>query len=124
MNVTGMNFSGNYLEYLPLNKITKYSKGPPRDAVAFMGYPQQHPTEKNKLLLVYDPLGDKPAILEFKMEDLVYMEEMPQAVNEKGEGIPFIKLWLRRGAKGMFMEPFEVGDDLNLPLNRTHSPGI
>ena len=121
MDIPGMTFSGTYLEYLPLNKIAKYSKGPPKNAVPFTGYPQQHPTEKNKLILVYDPLGAAPAILEFKLDDLVFVEEVPQAVNEKGEGIPLIRLWMRRGARGMFLEPFEVDEPVKFPdIRREH----
>ena len=101
----------NYLEYLPLNTIAKYSKGPPKTAVPFTGYPQQHPSEKNKLILVYDPLGENPAVLEFKLDDILYVEESPQAVTEKGEGVPMIKLWIRKGSRGVLLEPFEVGSD-------------
>ena len=100
----------NYLEYLPLNKIAKYPGGPPKNGVPFSGYPQQHPTEKNKLILVNDPLGKKPMILEFKTNDILFVEDVPQAVTEQGEGIPQIKLWMRRGSKGMLLEPFEVDD--------------
>ena len=110
--------TGAYLEYLPLNNIAKYSKGPPKNAVSFMGYPQQHPTEKNKLILVHDPLGESPAVIEFKLDDLLYMEELPQAVTVSGESIPLIKLWVRRGARGMFLEPFEVDEPLRFPSPR------
>ena len=109
MNISSF-ATGSYLEYLPLNKIAKYSKGPPKNAVPFIGYPQQHPTEKNKIILINNPLGSSPAVLEFKLDDLVYVDEVPQAVTEKGEGIPLIKLWIRRGARGMLLEPFEVDD--------------
>ena len=112
MNIPGMSLNSNYLEYLPLNKIAKYSKGPPKNAVPFLGYPQQHPAETNKIILLYDPLGEAPAVLEFRLEDLLYVEEVPQAVTEKGEGVPLIKLWIRRGARGMFLEPFEVNEDV------------
>ena len=98
-----------YLESLPINKIARYSGGRSKNAVPFTGYPQQHRTEKNKLILVYEPLGKSPAVLEFKLDDILYVEEVPQAVNEKGEGIPLIKLWIRRGARGVILEPFEVG---------------
>ena len=118
MNIPGKTFSGNYLEYLPLNKIAKYTKGPPKNAVSFMGYPQQHPTEKNKLVLVYDPLGSSPAVLEFKLEDLLFVEEVPQAVTEKGEGIPLIKLWIRKGARGMLLEPFEVDESIHFQARK------
>ena len=113
MVMRGTSFSGSYLEPLPLKKIAKYSGGPPKNGVPFTGYPQQHPTEKTKLLLVYEPLGKSPAVLEFKLDDIVYVEEVPQAVTEKGEGIPMIKLYMRKGARGMLLEPFEVDESVN-----------
>ena len=112
MGIQNINFAGSYLEYLPLNKIAKYPDGPPRNGVPFTGYPQQHPTEKNKLILVYDPLGEEPTIMEFKLEDVLYVEDVPQAVTEKGEGVPMAKLWIRKGAHGMLLEPFEVGESV------------
>jgi hypothetical protein len=105
---TGKN--AQYLESLPLNKIVKYSEGPPKNGVPFVGYPQQHPAEKNKLILVYDPLGKNPAVMEFKLDDILYVEDVPQAVTETGEGVPLIILWIRLGAHGMFLEPFEVDE--------------
>ena len=113
MDVNSASFMGSYLESLPINKIARYSEAHMKNAVPFTGYPQQHRTEKNKLILVYDPLGSSPAVLEFKLDDIVHVEEVPQAVTEKGEGIPMIKLWIRRGARGMFLEPFEVNESVN-----------
>lgn len=119
MGNLNMFFSGSCLEYLPLNTIAKYPDGPPRNCVSFTGYPQQHPAEKNKLLLVYDPLGERPAVLEFKTDDVLYVEDVPQAVTEQGEGVPLAKLWIRRGARGMLLEPFEVDESLHfLELRR------
>jgi inorganic pyrophosphatase len=119
MGISEIPFMGSYLEYLPSNKIARYTKGHPRDGVAFTGYPQQHPTDKNKLILVYDPMGDSPAVLEFKIDDVLFAEDLPQAVTEKGEGIPLVKLWVRRGAHGMLLEPFEVDDSVHfLELRR------
>jgi hypothetical protein len=60
------------------------------------------------LLLVYDPLGVNPAVMEFKVEDILYIEDIPQAVTESGEGIPLVTIWVRRGARGVILEPFEV----------------
>jgi hypothetical protein len=100
----------SYLESLPLNEIAKYSKGPPKSGVPFTGYPRQHPAEKNKLILVYDPLGDNPAVIEFLLDDVLYVEELHSAVTESGEGVPLVKLWIRRGAHGVILEPFEVDE--------------
>ena len=102
----------NYLETLPISDIAKYAGGPPRDALPFEGYPRQHPSEKNKIILVYDPLGKNPTVMELKLEDILYIEEIPSAVTETGEGVPLIKLWIRMGAHGVILEPFEVNDPL------------
>jgi len=97
-----------YLEALPLKGIAKYSGGQPKNAISFAGYPRQHPSEKNKLILVYEPLGSNPTVMEFKLDDVLSVEEVPSAVTEAGEGIPLIRLWIRKGAHGVILEPFEV----------------
>jgi len=101
----------NYLEMLPVSGITKYTKGQPNDGVPFVGYPRAHPSEKNKFILVNDPLGPEPVILEFKLEDILFVKEVPSAVTEDGEGIPLIKLWIKHGAVGMMLQPFEVSEE-------------
>ena len=115
---TGQRTEGSYLEYLPLNKIAKHRGGPPKNGVPFIGYPQQHPTEKSKLILIYEPLGNSPAVLEFKLDDILYVEDIPQAVTEKGEGVPLVKLWIRRGARAMLLEPFEVDESVHFLESR------
>jgi hypothetical protein len=102
----------SYLETLPLSKITRYAQGVPKEGVPFMGYPRQHPSEKQKLILIYDPLGKNPAVLEFKLDDILHVEDVHSAVTESGEGVPLIKLWIRKGAHGVILEPFEVDDPL------------
>jgi hypothetical protein len=100
------------LETLPVGKIAKYPEGPPKDAVSFTGFPQQDPSDKFKLILVKDPLGDNPMVMEFKLDDVLYAEELHSAVTKAGEGVPLVKLWIRRGARGIVMEPFEVQDPI------------
>lgn len=100
----------NYLEMLPLSGITKYAKGQPNDGVPFTGYPRVHPSDKGALILVNDPLGDEPTVVEFKLDDILFVEEVPSAVTEAGEGVPMVKLWIKRGAIGVILEPFEVND--------------
>jgi hypothetical protein len=108
----------SYLETLPLNEITKYAGGAPKGGVPFTGYPRQHPSEKNKFILIYDPLGENTKIMEFKLEDVLYMENFHSAVTESGEGVPLAKLWIRKGAHGVILEPFEVDDPLHF-ANKT-----
>lgn len=104
----------NYLETLPLSGIAKYAKGQPGDGVPFTGYPRAHPSDKNKLILLNDPLGPEPVVLEFKLDDILFVEEVPSAVTEAGEGVPLVKLWIKKGAMGMIIEPFEVNTPIRL----------
>jgi hypothetical protein len=100
----------SYLETLPLNEITKYAGGAPKDGVPFIGYPRQHPSEKRKFILMYDPLGENPRIIEFKIEDVLYMEDIHSAVTESGEAAPLVKVWIRKGTLAVILDPFEVDD--------------
>ena len=111
----------NILEALPLSSIAKYSKtkGQPGDGVPFTGYARAHPSEKSNIVLVNDPLGAEPVVLEFKLDDVLFVEEGPSAVNEAGEGVPLVKLWIRRGAVGMIIEPFEVTDSVSFRRKQT-----
>ena len=102
----------NYLEMLPLSSIAKYVKGQPGDGVPFTGYPRVHPSDKSKLILINDPLGNEPVVLEFKLEDILFVEDIPSAVTEAGEGVPLVKLLVKRGSIGVILEPFEVNDPL------------
>lgn len=104
--------TSNFLEFLPPNEIAKYSKGPPKNGVPFTGYPRQHPVEKDKMILVYDPLGANPMVMEFKLENVLYVEEVHSAVTEAGEGVPLVKLWICRGSRGVVLEPFEVDEPI------------
>jgi len=110
---------GTYLETSQLFEIAKFRGGPPADAVAFTGVPRQHPFEPDKLILVNDPLGTSPSIMEFKLADVVHVEDLPSPVNERGEGIRLVKLWVRRGAFGIIHEPFEVQEPIRLMKNST-----
>jgi len=102
----------HYLEATPLNSIVKSTGRPPKNAVPFTGYPRSLPSEKDKILLVYDPLGVNPELMEFKTEDVLFVEDIPQAVTESGEGIPLVRIWVRRGARGVLLEPFEVDNPI------------
>jgi hypothetical protein len=100
----------SYLEAKPLSEIEKYKKGPPKNSIPYTGHPRQHPSEKGKLILIHDPVGENPRIMEFKIDDITHLEEIPSAVTEAGEGVRLVKLWIRKGAVGVLMQPFEVKD--------------
>jgi hypothetical protein len=108
----------NYLELLSIHRIAKNPGGKPREAVVFTGFPKIHPSDKGKFILVSDPLGDEPVALEFNMEDLLFVEELHSAVTVEGEGVPLVKIWVRKGAFGVMLEPFEVREPLQFTQKR------
>jgi hypothetical protein len=102
----------NYLEILSFHSIAKSFDGQTQNAVPFTGFPKKHPGGKGKFILVSDPLGDEPVVLEFNTGDLLFAEELPAAVTREGEGVPLVKIWVRKGAVGVILEPFEVREPL------------
>lgn len=100
------------LDLKPFYEIVKTTGRPPKDTIPFVGCPQQHPSDKNKIILIYDPLGENPRVLEFKFDDILCIEDVLSAVTEAGERVPLVKLWIRKGAYGVILEPFEVEDSI------------
>ena len=107
----------SYLGTAPLFEIARYSGGKPHDAVAFSGSPRQHPYETDKLIIVVDPLTESPSIMEFKLADVVLVEDLPSPVTESGEGFRIVKIWVKRGSFGIIHEPFEVQNPIRLMKN-------
>ncbi|MDR2517224.1 MAG: hypothetical protein LBC88_07580 [Spirochaetaceae bacterium] len=101
----------SYLEAQPLNEPVRYAAG--MDAVPIAGFPRQHPSDTAKLLLIHDPLGSNPQVMEFRKEDVSRVEDIHAAITEAGEGVRLVKLWVRRGAIGVLMKPFEVTENLS-----------
>lgn len=99
-----------YLEASSLYQLERRKAATPSEAVAFIGVPRKHPYDEGKLILFCDPLGDRPRITEFKVADILDAEDVAQPVTEKGESLPLVRLWVRKGAWGIQYDPFEVDD--------------
>mgnify|MGYP000342015726 FL=1 len=110
----------DYLEK-PAFELQVYHKHAdvPQDAVAFIGSARQHPYDKEKILLIVDEGADETLLLEFRIEDVLSAENLPNPVTQRGESYTKVKLWIRRGAVGVRYEPFEVDN----PLKYIHSIG-
>lgn len=100
------------LESLPVYELTKRTEAPPQNAVPFSGHPRKHPLEKQKLLLINDPMGENPSVIEFDFNDILYIEDLHALITESGESLRLVKLWIRKGARGVILEPFEVDEPL------------
>jgi hypothetical protein len=100
------------LEEEPLSEIVRYRSGTPKDAVAFTGTIRKQPYDEGKCMLLAEPRGSEPAILEFRKADIVAVEELPSIVDETGHSRTVMRLWIRRGSLGIRYEPFEVDEPL------------
>ena len=67
-----------------------------------------HPYEKEKFILVADPLSDHTYFLEFHKADVVYAEDL-SSVSTGSETIPMTRIWISQGVIGIRYEPFIVG---------------
>jgi len=78
-------------------------------AVSFSGAPKQSRNE-DKVVLVNDPLSLQTFFYEFRASDIVYAEEIPSISTADGSTVSMIRLWVKKGATALRIEPFHVQD--------------
>ena len=76
--------------------------------VAFTGSPQRHPYDSDKVILVVDPYSSNTFYYEFKMDDVAFVEELPNLVNIDGEAISTARIWVKKMSIGVRCSPFVV----------------
>ena len=74
----------------------------------FTGSPRKHPDREDMIILVSDPFGTHPTYLEFKLNDISYVERLSNEVNEDGETAATARLWVKKGSVGVRCIPFLV----------------
>ena len=96
------------------HEIEKYSSHPDfsKSCVAFSGAPRKHPYDIKKLILISDPFSTNTVFFEFNINDIVHVEELSSIVNEAGESLRIVKIWVKKGSLGLRYEPFVVEDTL------------
>mgnify|MGYP001157931284 CR=1 FL=1 len=104
-----------YLEAEEFSELVKYRSEPSADAIAFVGTLRKHPYDEEKCLLIADSSSREPSVYEFRVADVVAVDELPSPVDEAGHSRPLAKLWLRRGSFGIRYVPFEVDEPLKGP---------
>jgi hypothetical protein len=101
-----------YLESLPLYEITRYRSTDDysNNAVAFTGTVRTHPYDPEKIILI-PSLSRMRHFYEFRLQDIRHADEMSSLATEHGESMPVVKLWIRKGAYGLMMKPFEISTE-------------
>lgn len=80
--------------------------------VAFSGTPRKHPDDPFRILLVVDPFSTNTFYYEFKIEDIAFVEELPNLINMDEEVIPMVRIWIKKHRVGVRCTPFIVDDVL------------
>jgi len=78
--------------------------------VAFSGSPQKHPYDRDQVILVADPFSTNNLFYEFTKKDISYVEELPNIVNQGGETITMVRVWVKKMSIGIRCSPFIVED--------------
>lgn len=101
MSVLGYIKTAQYHELAIYDNSNQYKK----DGIIFAGTPRKHLYDEEKMVLIPDPTGQHSVFYEFRIRDILHVEDLPNPVNEKGEGIRMIKLWVKKGSYILRCEP-------------------
>jgi inorganic pyrophosphatase len=112
--------TASYPQEAPKFQIQAYKK--PKDIrlmrkthVSFSGTPKKHPYDQGKVILVADPFSTNNLFYEFTKEDISYVEELPSLVNQDGETITMVRVWVKKMSVGLRCSPFIVEDTRQNP---------
>lgn len=82
--------------------------------VPFSGSPVKHPFDPKKVILIPDPYGSNPFYYEFKSEDIIYAEKLPNITNLEGETVPMVRFWVKKMSVAILCQPFRV-EEIRIP---------
>ena len=78
--------------------------------VAFSGAPRKHWHDPYKVILVADPYSRNTFYYEFQIEDIDFVQEMPNLVSTENEVIPIVRVWVKKRSIAVRCTPFIVDD--------------
>ena len=80
-------------------------------AVSYAGSLRPH-YNPNMVLLRTNPLDPGSEIYEFRLEDVLFAEELTSLSKPDGVTVEQTRIWIRRGSPAMCMKPMRVGDSV------------
>ena len=78
--------------------------------ISFMGAPEKHPSDDDKIILIPDPFSTNVSYYEFAAADVAGVEELPNLVDAEGTSVKMCRVWVRKGSVGVRSTPFIVED--------------
>lgn len=77
-------------------------------AVQYVGTPKKNSENTDRIFLRTDPSASDGSLLEFRIGDVLYVEEMETITTKEGGASVLMKLWIKKGSVGVKLEPFIV----------------
>lgn len=96
-------------EAFELKKYVRNIEFDKKNCCSFYGSPKKHPYGKQRVILVADPFGGQTFYYDFKLKDILSIEEQPRITNPAGESVSMVRLWVKNGSIGLQCTPFIVG---------------
>ncbi|KJS29071.1 MAG: inorganic pyrophosphatase Ppa [Desulfatitalea sp. BRH_c12] len=78
--------------------------------VAFSGAPRKHWHDISKVILVADPFSRATFYYEFRLEDIDFIQEQPNLINDENEIIPIVRVWVKKRSVAIRCTPFIVDE--------------
>ena len=78
--------------------------------VPFSGSPRKHPYDSKKVILIADPFSTSTFYYEFSVDDVSYVEELPNLTNLDGDTITMVRVWIKKMSIALRCSPFIVED--------------
>jgi len=89
-------------------EIELYKKPPSFTAnhVSFEGTPRKHPYTSDRVILIAKPFCQDVCYYEFKFSDVEGMEELSNVVDQDGNSLPVVRIWVKKGRVAIKSAPF------------------
>jgi len=107
----------NFLELKDAFELKKYVRNmdfDKKNCCSFYGSPKKHPYGKERVLLVADPFGEHTFYYDFKLKDILSIEEQPRITNPSGDSVSMVRLWVKKGSIALQCTPFAVGRTIEM----------
>ena len=99
-------------ENFELKKYVRNIDFDKKNCCSFYGSPKKHPYGKERVILVADPFGEHTFYYDFKLKDILSIEEQGCITSPAGASVAMVRLWVKNGSVGLQCTRFAVGRSL------------
>jgi inorganic pyrophosphatase len=109
MPIRNLMQSARKFEIQPYRRV-KDTKCLAKTHVAYSGWPQKHPSDDARIILVADPFSHNTFYYEFETTDIGLIESLPSIVTLDNQTLLMARVWVRKGALAIRSTPFLVAE--------------